>query len=142
MQIDRIPAAQVPWSELNRFQDRNIFQTAEWLKFVHETQRAEPVFAALRENASVVGYFSGMLVKKFGLRILASPMKGWNTPFMGFNLLPGTSRAEALVALREFAFRELRCIHMELTDRGGSPSDAASAGFRFGTAATYQSDLT
>jgi hypothetical protein len=49
--------------------------------------------------------------------MLGSPFPGWTSSYMGFNLLPEVSRAAALRALIDFAFGELRCVHLELMDR-------------------------
>src|SRR5437879_3348031 len=84
----------VDWESLDRFKDRTVFQTREWLQFVSETQNAMPVLAELREGGEVVGYFSGLTFTRLGIKVLGSSFPGWTTPYMGFNLLPGTSRSE------------------------------------------------
>jgi len=67
------------------------------------------------------GRFSEMMIKKLGLRILGSPFPGWMTSYMGFNLAPDISRMDALLALGEFAFGDLRCSHIEIRDRSAMP---------------------
>ena len=42
---------------------------------------------------------------------------GWMTGPMGFNLLPGIGRREAVEALVPFAFKRLRCLYLEVLDR-------------------------
>jgi len=58
-----------------------------------------------------------MIVTKFGMRILGSPLPGWTTSYMGVVLQPEVSRVEALAALKRFAFEDLKCVHMEIMDR-------------------------
>src|SRR4029077_20026021 len=82
-----------------------------------KTQSAEPVVARLRNGEQTLGYFVGLIVRKFGLRILGSPFPGWTTSYMGLCLSPGTSRRLAVEALIHFAFQELRCVHLEIMDR-------------------------
>lgn len=97
--------------------DRVVFQTREWLEFLATTQRAEPVLAVVRDDGVDVGYFTGLIIKYFGIRVLGSPFPGWTTDYLGFNLAAGVSRRDAAEALLEFAFGPLRCLHVELCDR-------------------------
>jgi hypothetical protein len=127
--------------ELDAFPDRTIYQTFAWLRFIGKTQGAEPVVAALRKGDQTLGYFSGLLIKKFGVRILGSPFPGWNTLYMGFNLLPEVSRRMAIMALEEFAFNELHCHHLELMDRDVKPEDYSDLGFKTWMLPSYELDL-
>src|SRR5512133_1946677 len=96
---------------------RNVFRTREWLEYVERTQQAEPVIAHVERDGELVGAFTGLIVKRFGVRILGSPFQGWMTGPMGFSRQPGVPRAEAMQALVRFAFRKLGCLHVELMDR-------------------------
>src|SRR5207237_5512368 len=109
----------VEWERLDALADRVVFQTRSWLSFVARTQAAEPVVAALVDGDTdmTVGYFTGLVVRRYGVRILGSPFPGWTTSYLGFNLRPQVSRLDALNALRVFAFRDLKCLHLELMDR-------------------------
>lgn len=127
---------------LGTFEDRTIFQSPAWLAFVTKTQGAEPIFARLREGARTLGYFSGLIVKRFGLRILGSPLPGWTTSYMGMNLLPGVSRRSALEALQGLAFERLGCVHMEMMDRNLLIEDADGLGFEYRQFGGFEVDLT
>lgn len=140
--FERIPFEGVPWDELDAFEDRVIFQTRPWLEFLRITQRAEPVVAAVIDQGQRVGYFTGAIVRRFGLRILGSPLKGWTTPYMGFNLPPGHRRSKYLAALAEFAFRELGCVHLELIDRAMPDQPGLPAGYTLDRYGTHEIDLT
>ncbi len=142
MKIELLEPLQVQWDELDRFEDRHIFQTREWVDFVADSQKATPVVARLVNNGSVAGYFTGLVVKRLGVKILGSPFPGWGTPYMGFNMFPGTSRADALEALKTFAFRDLGCYHMEICDRYLPRELGLGAGFRSQEEDWYESDLT
>ncbi|MBV8673060.1 MAG: GNAT family N-acetyltransferase [Acidobacteriaceae bacterium] len=104
-------------STLQQFPDRTICHSSAWLTFLSETQRGEIAIAALREGISVLGYFTGLIIQRFGLRLLGSPFPGWSTGYMGLVLKPEVPRIEALEALQRFAFSDLRCIHLEFRDR-------------------------
>jgi hypothetical protein len=121
--LERVPYEPEWWnSTLHQFPERNVYQTPAWLAFLEDTQGGEIVTAALHDGNSIVGYFAGLIICKFGLRLLGSPLPGWTTSYMGFNLHPDAPRSQALEALRHFAFHDLGCVHMEVMDR------------RFGTA--------
>lgn len=127
---------------LNGFQDRTIYQTQEWLKFIARTQNAEPLIAALRQRNHTLGFFTGLIVNKFGIKILGSPFKGWTTGYMGFNLLPNVSRQIALEALRYFAFNDLKCHHFEIMDRNMTFEDCSKFNFDIQTENSFEIDLT
>jgi hypothetical protein len=128
--------------ELDSFGDRIVFQTRPWLEFVAQTQNAEPVIAALREDNETLGYFTGLLVKRLGFKILGSPFPGWSTPYMGFNLKPGVSRRTAMEALTDFAFDDLKCHHMELMDRHMTSEDCAHLGLEWLMFDSFEVDVS
>jgi CelD/BcsL family acetyltransferase involved in cellulose biosynthesis len=129
MRLQRLDSNEIDWDLLDGFADRLVYQTREWLRFVERTQGAEPVVAALRDGGEPVGYFTGLVTRRFGVRILGSPMPGWTTGFMGFNLDPGVPRRAAVEALLPFAFGELGCAHLELKDRELEWTDVEGLGF-------------
>ena len=122
--------------------DRTVFQTREWLDFLAASQGGEPVVAEVLDAGEVVGYFTGMTVKRYGVRILGSPFPGWTTGPMGFNLREGTSRRAALEALPGFAFGELGCLHLEVMDRQLDEQDFDGLGFDLFAHRTLEIDLT
>jgi len=142
MHFERLDLASVDWTYLDSFSDRTIFQTRPWLNFIAATQRAEMVVAALREGRETLGYFTGGIVRKFGLPMLGSPFPGWTSSYLGFNLLPGVSREAALRAIADFAFHDLNCVHLELMDRRLAEAEARNAGFDLGYLRGYEVDLS
>ena len=129
---------------LSQFKDHTIFQTEEWLKFVSKSQNGEPVVAVVKDGIKIVGRFTGLIIKKLGMRILGSPFRGWTTSYMGFNLDPLVSRVDALLALNDFAFNELKCVHIEIMDRYFTTNDLKKAGYLFEDKAFsgFEIDLT
>jgi predicted N-acyltransferase len=124
------------------FDDRTIFQTKEWIRFIADAQRAEPVIAHIMDGQGIVGTFSGLIVNKLGLRILGSPLPGWSTSYMGFTLAPTVSRSEALRALENFALHELNCVHLEIMDRRITAADFDATGFTYKQYSGFEIDLT
>jgi hypothetical protein len=117
LRLERIHPSGDDWRALDDLPGRELFQTRAWVDFVADSQQAEPVVAALLRDDTTVGYFTGLVIRRLGLRILGSPLPGWTTPRMGFTLTGEVSRTEAAEALSHFAFSGLRCVHLELGDR-------------------------
>ncbi|MCW2779512.1 MAG: Aminoacyltransferase femX [Frankiales bacterium] len=137
--LHRVPLEEVDWTELASLPDRVLFQSRPWLEFLQEAHGVTPVVAELRREGRACGWFTGLLGQHAGLRVLGSPMPGWATQYMGFNLLPGTTRAEAVQALPAFAFGELRCAHVEVCDRWSTGADLP--GWRSTGVTTFTLDL-
>jgi|SRR5579863_6120274 len=131
----------VDWSALDRFADRTVFQTREWIRFVSQTQHATPLIAELREGNEVAGYFTGLTFSRLGVNILGSSFPGWTTPYIGFNLLAGASRATALAAVEEMAWGRLKRLHMEVSDPAFTIEDGKSIGFACEFYKSYRTDL-
>jgi Acetyltransferase (GNAT) domain len=131
----------VDWRTLDSFADRTVFQTHEWVQFISEAQRATPLVVELREGREVAGYFTGLTFTRLGVKILGSSFPGWTTPYMGFNLVPGASRAAALAAVEDMAWGTLRCLHMEVSDPYFTVEDGKSLGFTCESYTSYRTDL-
>ncbi len=129
LRFERVAWADVDWAGFAGYPDRSLFQTRAWLEFLAEVQRAEPVAAVLTDGTQELGRFAGLVVRRWGLRFLGSPLPGWTTPYMGFNLRPDVPRRLAAAALVDFAFRHLGCVHLELRDRRLAEADVADLGF-------------
>jgi len=141
MKAKIIDPGAVEWARLDGFADRTVFQTREWLEFVRETQRAKIVICELANDGETVGYFSGLVFSRFGIRILGSSFPGWTTPYMGFNLVPGASRQAALAAIERVAWDTMKCLHMEVSDPFFRVEDGEKTGFICESYASYRSDL-
>lgn len=97
--------------------DQTIFTTFEWVAFLKKNQHVDPVILELSDDNERVGFFVGLITKKLGLNILGSPFEGWLTPDMGFIRLKEFNINEALSAIAEFAFKELKCWYILICDK-------------------------
>lgn len=140
LSLERLDA--IDWYELDSFEDRTIFQTKPWLDFLAKAQGAERIIARIQDGNHTVGYFTGLIIRKFGLKIVGSPFPGWTTSYIGFNLYPGVSRRAAMEALLDFAFRELRCAHLEIMDRRMTLEDCRGLGLEYRIFRGFEIDLT
>lgn len=142
LRLERVPLEQADWAAMDALPDRNVFQTRAWLDFVARTQGAEPVLARLERDGEPAGWFTGLVVRRFGVRILGSPFQGWMTGPMGFNLADGIARREAVEALTRFAFKRLGCLHLEVLDRHAQFDELEGMGARLAEFHTFELDLT
>ncbi|HEX2808452.1 MAG TPA: GNAT family N-acetyltransferase, partial [Kineosporiaceae bacterium] len=142
MVLERIAYDPAEWTAtVSGYPDAEVFQSAEWLAYLTDTQRAEPVVARIMIDGRVVGHFVGAIVRRFGVRILVSPMPGWATQHMGFLLEDAVDRRAVAEALPDFAFGRLRCMHVELSNRRLTADQMAGSRYRVQTGATYMVDL-
>ena len=94
-----------------------VFSTKEWLYFLHNNQKAELVLLEISNNTMVVGYFVGLIVQKFGVRILGSPFEGWLTPDMGFIRTGELDDAHAIESVVKYSFSKLKCHYVQICDK-------------------------
>jgi Acetyltransferase (GNAT) domain len=142
MKFEREAYNQVDWDLLDSFGDRTFSQRRAWLEFICETQAGEAVLARLEDEGRTLGFFSGVVIRRMGMRIMGSPFPGWTTPYIGLNLFPGVPRAVAVAALIPFVFRTLNCQHLEIADPFLTQEDMAQFGFEVQIDRTFRSDLT
>ena len=143
MHFQRMDFVPGEWDRsLEEYPDRHLFQSAAWISFLQETQRGEPVVAELKDAGRTVGLFAGLIVRRFGFRILGSPFPGWTTPIMGIRLREGVRGDDAGAALIRFAFGELGCHHLEIRDSSLDPGDAARSAFDKTSSRTLEIDLS
>ena len=141
LKLERMEPTEQDLRAMDALPDRLIFQTPEWGRFIAAGDAVEPAIAAVKDGSFTVGYFTGFVVRRFGIRILASPMRGWSTWYMGFNLAAHASRRAALEALGRFAFDSLGCLHLELRDRSLSLTDVDGLGYHHDLSWVYEVDL-
>ena len=136
-----LAAGEVDWQALDAFDDRTFSQRRCWLEFLEAFTNGKIIIAALDRGGEVVGFFTGIVFSRYGVPILGSPFHGWTTPYMGFNLAPDIPRGDALQALERFAFGELGCVHLEVTDRYLTIEEGEKLGFTYRLTQSYLSDL-
>ncbi len=123
--------------EFNDFPAKTIFTTPEWIGFVQEDSHAKPIVLEILKGEKKVGYFTALLVEKFGIRIVASPFSGWSTCFMGFDVLY-VNKIEIVTDLVEYLYRTYRCSYIEIVDRDITVEDAQHNGFVYRPVSTLE----
>jgi hypothetical protein len=142
LQLERLDLAECDWARMDAFPDRQVFETREWLSFLDETQVGEAVVCAVEDRSEHVGFFTGYLVRRYGIRILGSPMPGWTTGYMGFNLEPEVSRVDTAEALVRYAREELGCAQVELRDRDLGVQGPVARRFSVDRFKSFEIDMT
>lgn len=140
--LERIPYDPSAWeATIGGHPDLEVFHGSAWLDYLAASQDAEPVIAVVRADGRPVGHFVGAIVRRYGIRILGSPLRGWGTQYMGFLLDDGFDRRRAAEALLPFAFGDLGCLHVELADRHLTADEMAGADYAVETGRTFMVDL-
>ena len=130
------------YSKVDNLNQSTVFITKQWLKFISETQNAEPIIIQINYKNIFVGYFIGLIIKKFGFNILGSPLPGWTTSYMGFSFHKSHHRAiDVLKPFSEYVFKHLKCIHFEIMDRNISEQDCIDSQFKYDLFSGYEVDL-
>ncbi|MGL5257923.1 MAG: GNAT family N-acetyltransferase [Proteocatella sp.] len=124
------------------FEDKLIYQTLPWIHFLMETQKVEPIIVKISLNDSYIGYYTGFLFSKFGIKIIGSPFRGWTTLYMGFNLQNGVERAAIVNPLWKFLSKKYHCLYMEIIDRYITNEDVENNGLIADVQETYIKDIS
>jgi hypothetical protein len=137
-----VDIADIDWAALDQYADRTCSQRKSWIDYLIRIGAGTPVFARLEDGGKEMGWFTGMRRRYYGVPVLGSPLPGWNTAFMGLNLVPGVPRKDALVALSRYAFLSQKCVYVEISDVVTDTDSARAAGFVTAPSTGYVSDLS
>lgn len=156
--LQALPYDAERWADIVAgYPQAEVYHGPHWLAYLRASQGARPTIAEITADGRQVGHFVGATVDRLGLQLLGSPLPGWTTQHMGFLLDPALDpaldpvldpaldpvldqRAVAEAVLR-FAFRNPRCVHVELSNRSLDPADMIAAGYVPDPGATYLIDL-
>lgn len=103
--------------EFNDFPHKTVNTTKEWIEFVAEDASATPYIVRISQNNELVGFFSSLIVKKFGVKIVGSPFPGWSTVYMGLDVYDHGLKAEILNELIPFVMKNTKCAYLQICDR-------------------------
>ena len=117
-----------------------VFLTPEWISFLEADKRGRAVYLKL-EQEDATGWFVGLLFRKLGVKLFASPFEQWFTCNMGFAAPESFRRAEALPAVAEYMKKAHRCGYMEAIDARLGFEDIKSINCSHLTRKTYLLDI-
>ena len=127
--FEKIDFSSFQETSINDFKDKSIYTTKDWCDFLIEDSHIVPVIIKIFKDEKEIGYFYGGEIKKFGLKIIASPFSGWSTCWMGFELAEGENRYDIIEPLWNYLSKELHYVYCEIIDRNFAPEEIKSRGF-------------
>lgn len=139
--VEEIKKENLNLNEYYAFKNKKLFMTLDWLKFVEEDSKAKPLFLRITKDGKFIGYFTGMIVKKFGIKILGSPFSGWSTCYMGFDVVPGINKLDLIPTVNNYLFQNKKVLLIEITDRDITVPDATAYGYDVAVSNTLELDI-
>jgi len=103
--------------EFNNFPNKSVLTTKDWIEFVKEDSIANPYILKIFDGSTFVGYFTSLIVKKAGFKIVGSPFPGWSTPYMGLDCLKCYNKSDILPDLISFVMKDTGCAYLQISDR-------------------------
>lgn len=139
-EFEHIDLSKLDLNEFNDFENKSVFTRVEWIRFIMEDSDASPIVLRITREKEFVGYFSALMIIKFGIRIIASPFRGWSTCFMGFDtaLEP---RVQILKDLADYLFSRFKCLYIEIVDREIPVDQAKSSGYNSVPVSTLELEI-
>ena len=138
--FDVIDFEQIEGRSFIDFPATSVFTTHEWIRFVQEDSKAEPLIVEIRLNEKTIGYFSALIMRKMGIKIIGSPFRGWSTCFMGFDV-PHNNKIDILPHLVSYLNRTFRCWYIEIIDRDISVMQASQSCYMHDIVSTLELEI-
>lgn len=113
---------------------------------LEESVGAHPVVIAIEDDYNhTIGWFIGGLVRKFGIKILASPFEGWATSFQGLSMKQKTSpeqKVQIYKHLFEYCFKKGLGHFIQVTDWDLTHHTSGLDKFHLSEITSYYLDLS
>lgn len=128
-------------SEFNAYINKSVFTTLSWIRFVEKDSKAEPVVIRISDGENTLGYFTALVTKKIGVRIVGSPFSGWSTCYMGIDTNLIGEKKEMIRQLVPYLFKTFRCQFIQIIDRDITVDEAIAYGFHAKKVGTLELDI-
>lgn len=115
--FERIEFKDLNRVEYNSFPKKSVLTTPEWIEFIIDISGAVPYILKVYKTEVLLGYFTALKFKKFGIPIIGSPFPGWSTPYMGFDFYDVSEKAAVIPELIDYIFENEKCLFFQMTDR-------------------------
>lgn len=140
--FERIKFNEIDTEEYYNFEKKTVFTTLPWLNFVMQDSKVTDfILRICNDKGNFVGYFTGFITKKFGVKILGSPFAGWSTCFMGLDLVDYTDKCQILREVVRFARKTEKISYAEIVDRNISVLEAKHNKLKVSLVNTLQLDI-
>ena len=121
--FQKIPLEQIDLKEFCSFPNKTVLTTTEWVSFIEEDSHAKPYILRITRGEELVGFFTGLATKKFGLPIIASPFPGWSTQYMGIDVYDNSIKCKILPDLVDYIMSNEKCSYIEIHDKDMDPEE-------------------
>lgn len=103
------------WDELiEDYESKTLFHTVNWHKHIAPIFRNSRMeYFYIEDKGDCIGYFCGLLVKRYSFKIMGSPLKGTGTNYMGPIVNKGIDQSKLIKAILAMCKQE-KIIHIEL----------------------------
>lgn len=140
--ITEIAKEDLDIAEYENLPGKSVFTTMGWLAFIQEDSKVEPLFLRLTQGQKLIGYFTAMIQKSFGFRIIASPFAGWSTCYMGFDLADtSVNKLDLIPCVADYLFKVKKAHLVEISDRDITVEDARTRGYITGVSDTLELEI-
>lgn len=126
--FEKIDINSLDVQEFNDFVNKPVFTTIPWIKFVENDSKAKPLFIRITKDNKFVGYFTALETRKFGIKIVGSPFRGWSTCYMGIDTNYPECKMDIYEQLVPFLFKNEKCQYIEINDRDITVEQAKERG--------------
>lgn len=128
--------------ELYNYTDKPVFTCLPWIDFVAKDNGATPIFVRIKDrNGTRVGIFTALTIRKFGIKIVGSPFRGWSTCFMGIDTELKDEKIDIYLELVKFLFKQVKCQYIEINDRDITVEQAKGRGIEAFPLDTLELDI-
>jgi CelD/BcsL family acetyltransferase involved in cellulose biosynthesis len=119
----------------------SVFVGAHWLQFAQDMTGGRFIGLKIRSADGAIGFFAGILFRKFGIKIVGAPFRGWGTSYMGLfgHLKPDESLVRALV---QHLFDGYKAHYVEMINPPGPEPIKSCDAFSVTPVESLQLDLT
>jgi len=118
------------------YDSKGLFHQSAWLNYLEASQGGQAVRLRISDGGQTVGYFAGILIRKGPMRVLGSPLRGWQTNFTGPLVNEGFDAAGFLDALERW-WEANRIQHLEIVSPVLAPELMKRAGYAIEEDLTY-----
>lgn len=122
--------------------EADIYFSFEWLSYLKKALNVKPFILEIIDQNNTIGYFVGATFVKFGIKIVASPFRGWDTPYMGLLLKKEYSRLDVLNIIWEYCHDQMKCMYMEVCDRKVNKEEIKTKDIPYIIEKTYYMDIS
>ena len=139
MKLIKYDAKPHNWDELiDNFDSKTLFHKSSWHNHISSIFRNSSMeYYYIEDEGKLIGYFCGLLVKRYSLKIMGSPLKGTGTNYMGPVVKEGINLHDLIAAILRMC-KEEKIVHIELCNDIFKHELMEGYGFQFNKSVTHK----